>query len=77
MNLKSINNTNINNKNKFISKGLNQLTSKSVSSGLLGVTSGVALNAKSALEKYVVGKPIYPNMAPQKRIHKKKPATNK
>jgi len=75
VNLESVNSADINSGSEFISEGLNQLTSGSVSSGLLGVASGVALNAKSALEKYVVGKPIYPNMAPQKRIHKKKPAT--
>ena len=34
----------INSGSEFISEGLNQLTSGSVSSGLLGVASGVALN---------------------------------
>lgn len=75
VNLESVNSADINSGSDFISEGLNQLTSGSVSSGLLGVASGVALNAKSALEKYVVGKPVYPKMAPSRRIHRKKPAT--
>jgi len=50
--------------------------SDSISSALIGAASGLLLTGKATAEKYVVGKPVYPKMAPPtSRSHKRKLTT--
>ena len=74
VNLESVNSADRESGAEFLSAGVNELQSGSVSSGLLGIASGIALTGKAAAEEFV-GQPIYPKMAPTKRPHRKKPST--
>ena len=73
VNLEAVNSADTNSAREFIDVGVRELRSGSVSSGLLGVASGIALNGKAAFEN-LIGKPVYPKMAPA-RPHKKKDST--
>ena len=71
VNLEQVNSADTGSAVEFINSGLK---SGSVSSAILGLASGVALTGKATVEKFVVGDPVYPKMAPARK-HVKKPST--